>query len=71
MFKYSTRNVAPGRYFVHARAVSEAGEAAPRPAAWDAGARAILRREAESANAPAELQPCQRTADFVLRFPAK
>ncbi|HWW76071.1 MAG TPA: hypothetical protein VNZ44_11765, partial [Pyrinomonadaceae bacterium] len=65
------RNVAPGRYFVLARAVAEAGDAPQRPAAWDTEARAGLRREAEAAKTPAELLPCQRTADFVLRFPPK
>ena len=65
------RNVAPGRYLVLARAVAEAGDATPRPAAWDAEGRAGLRREAEAAKTPVELLPCQRTADFVLRFPPK
>jgi protocatechuate 3,4-dioxygenase beta subunit len=66
---FAFRNVAPGRYLVLARAEAEAGDAATRPAAWDADRRALLRREAEGANTPAELQPCQRTADFTLRFP--
>jgi protocatechuate 3,4-dioxygenase beta subunit len=68
---FSFKNVAPGRYFVLARAVAEAGDAPRRPAAWDTEARAGLRREAEAAKTPAELLPCQRTADFVLRFPPK
>ena len=64
------KNLAPGRYFVVARPfVVEAGERDPRPAAFDASARALLRREAESANVTVELQPCQRTTDYVLRFP--
>ena len=69
---FSFKNLAPGRYLVLARPfVVEAGESAPRPAAWDTNTRALLRREAESANTTVELQPCQRTNDFVLRFPAK
>jgi hypothetical protein len=69
---FAFRNLAPGRYLVVARPfLVEAGESAPRPAALDATTRALLRREAESANTTVELQPCQRTADFVLRFPAK
>ncbi|MDT5296127.1 MAG: hypothetical protein QOJ76_3007, partial [Acidobacteriota bacterium] len=60
----------PGRYLVLARTSSDAdAAAAPRPAAWDADSRAKLRREAEAANTPAELQPCRRTTDFTLRFP--
>ena len=62
--------LAPGRYLAVARPfVVESGERAPRPAALDAKTRALLRREAESANTTVELKPCQRTADFVLRFP--
>ncbi|MBV8859014.1 MAG: carboxypeptidase regulatory-like domain-containing protein [Acidobacteria bacterium] len=67
---FAFKNLAPGRYLVLARPfVAEPGESAPRPAALDTAARANLRREAESANTIVELQPCQRTADFVLRFP--
>jgi hypothetical protein len=66
---FSFKNLAPGRYLLVALADADAGERASRPAAWDADARARLRREAESANTPVELQPCQRTSDFTLRFP--
>ena len=68
---FSFRNLAPGRYLLLARAEPPAADPAPRAAAWDADSRARLRREAESAETPVELQPCQRTADFVLRFPSK
>lgn len=69
---FAFKNLAPGRYLVLTRPfVVETGESTPRPAALDAGTRAILRREAESANTTVDLQPCQRTTDFVLRFPAK
>ena len=64
------KNLAPGRYLVLARPfIIEAGESAPRPAALDTNTRALLRREAESANTSVDLQPCQRTNDFVIRFP--
>jgi hypothetical protein len=66
---FSFRNVAPGRYLLLARAEAEAPDAARRPAARDADTRARLRREAEAAAAPVELQPCQRTSDFALRYP--
>jgi hypothetical protein len=67
---FSFKHLAPGRYLVLVRPfVVEAGESAPRPAALDAGTRAALRREAETANTAVELQPCQRTTDFALRFP--
>jgi hypothetical protein len=66
---FAFKNLAPGRYLVLARVEADVSEAAPRPAAWDTDARTRLRHEAEAANTPAELQPCQRTTDFVLRFP--
>ena len=66
---FSFKNLAPGRYRVLARAAADAFDAAPRPAAWDADARAALRREAEAAGHAVELQPCQRTTNYVLRPP--
>jgi hypothetical protein len=67
---FAFKHLAPGRYLVVARPFAlAAGEREPRPAALDAAARALLRREAESANTTVELQPCQRANDFVLRFP--
>lgn len=67
---FAFKNLAPGRYLVVARPFAlEAGEREPRPAALDAATRAALRREAEAASTTVELQPCQRTADFSLRFP--
>ncbi|HST52626.1 MAG TPA: carboxypeptidase-like regulatory domain-containing protein [Pyrinomonadaceae bacterium] len=68
---FSFKNLAPGRYFAFARAAADPNDASPRPASWDAVARAGLRRDAETANVTVELQPCQRTTDFALRFPAQ
>jgi hypothetical protein len=66
------KNLAPGRYLVLARPfIVEPGESTPRRAALAPATRAILRREAESANTTVDLQPCRRTSDFTLRFPAK
>lgn len=67
---FAFKNLAPGRYLVLVRPfIVDAGESDPRPAAFDTDKRALLRREAESANTTVELQPCQRTNDFVARFP--
>jgi protocatechuate 3,4-dioxygenase beta subunit len=66
---FSFKNLAPGRYLVLARVAADREDAVPRPAAWDTDSRAKLRREAEAAAVNAELQPCQRTNDFTLRFP--
>lgn len=70
---FSFTNLAPGRYFLIARPADRevAGDAAPRPLAWDAGTRAQLRLEAEAAGVSLELAPCQHVADFVLRYQAK
>lgn len=67
---FAFKNLAPGRYLVVARPfLVEAGESGPRPAAFDTDKRALLRREAESTSTTVELKPCQRTNDFVIRFP--
>ncbi|MET0626759.1 MAG: carboxypeptidase-like regulatory domain-containing protein [Pyrinomonadaceae bacterium] len=66
---FSFKNLAPGRYLLLARAEAENPDAPSRPAAFDAETRARLRREAEAANVTVELQPCQRTSDYALKFP--
>ena len=68
---FSLKNLAPGRYLVLARTTEDANDAPPRPASWDADSRARLRRDAEAANISIELQPCQRTTDFNVRFAPK
>jgi hypothetical protein len=66
---FTFKSIPPGRYLVVARPAPEPNADAPaRPAHWDADSRARLRRDAEAANAPVELQPCQRTNDFILRI---
>lgn len=68
---FAFRNLAPGRYQLLARPVPEAelrGPARRRHAAWDAAARADLRREAEAAKNTLALTPCQRAEDFTLRL---
>jgi hypothetical protein len=69
---FTVTNLAPGKYWLLARPISddETTAIAPRPAAWDNTERAKLRREAEAAKVELELQPCQRVNDFALRFAA-
>lgn len=72
---FAFANLAPGRYWLvalpeFADAVNSPDNT-PRPLALDPAARARLRREAETANAPVALAPCQRVADFVLPYPAR
>jgi protocatechuate 3,4-dioxygenase beta subunit len=66
---FSFKNLPPGRYLLLARPAADPTDAVPRPAAWDADTRAKLRAEAEAAGTTVELQPCQRTTDFTIRFP--
>jgi hypothetical protein len=63
-------NLAPGRYFVLARAVpdSESGDKSLRPGAWEPAARKKLRQEAEAANLAIELKPCQPITGYALRL---
>ena len=67
---FNFSNLAPGKYWLLARPIpdSEPNDKPIRPAAWDAAERAKLRREAEAANVPIELKPCQRVSDYVLHY---
>ncbi|HYG79705.1 MAG TPA: carboxypeptidase-like regulatory domain-containing protein [Pyrinomonadaceae bacterium] len=66
---FSLTNLAPGRYKLLVRTATETELTSVRPLAWDAATRARLRREAEAPAASAiELKPCQRVADYELRY---
>ncbi|HXG93796.1 MAG TPA: carboxypeptidase-like regulatory domain-containing protein [Blastocatellia bacterium] len=65
---FALNNVAPGRYLILARAISDKDKDGARPLARDPLARMNLRREAEAANLSIELQPCQRVSDFTVRY---
>ena len=63
-------NVAPGRYWLLARQLpeEESKKRLVRPQAWNAAARAGLRREAAASNVAIDLKPCQRIADYQFRY---
>ena len=67
---FSFSHIAPGKYWLLARTVpeDESIEQPPNPIAWDAAARAKLRREAEAVQQPLELTACQRAKDFIVKF---
>lgn len=67
---FKLTNLPPGRYmlFTRQRTEEEAKQRSPRPMAWNATARAGLHRLAQAANTTLELKPCQRIADYRLRF---
>jgi hypothetical protein len=70
--RFTLAHLAPGRYWLLARAeTGKENESDERPpAALDANERERLRREAGSAGAKIDLQPCQRLADYVLNYGA-
>jgi hypothetical protein len=67
---FTFTNLAPGQYWLVARAVpeEESEEKPAKPLAWNADARLKLRRDAETANNAISLPPCQRVKDHVLAF---
>jgi hypothetical protein len=67
---FALNNVAPGRYWLIARAMSdtEPADGTVAPVAWDANERLKLRKEAEALKVEIELTPCQRVAEQIIRF---
>jgi hypothetical protein len=67
---FALTNVAPGRYRLIARELSEveANEKSPRRLSWSLTSRATLRRDAEASNILLDLKPCQRVVDYELRY---
>jgi hypothetical protein len=67
---FKLANVAPGRYWLLARQLPEedSKQRLPRPQAWNASARAGLRREAVVSNVAIDLKPCQRITDYQFRY---
>ncbi|MBO0862824.1 MAG: carboxypeptidase regulatory-like domain-containing protein [Chloracidobacterium sp.] len=65
---FSFSNIAPGKYWLIARAIpdDEPIDAASMPVALDANERAKLRKEAEAMKIEVELKPCQRVVDQVV-----
>jgi hypothetical protein len=67
---FEFNHIAPGKYLLIARQVSEkdANDDLARQLAWDAIERAKLRREAAAAKTEIELKPCQRLKEHILRW---
>ena len=66
---FSLSNIAPGKYWLVARAApdDEPSDGPPPPAAWDAVERAKLRKEAEAMKVEIELKPCQRVMGQIVK----
>jgi carboxypeptidase family protein len=67
---FEFKHVAPGKYLLSARQVSEkeTSDDQARQLAWDAIERAKLRREAAAAKNEIELKVCERVKEHVLRW---
>ncbi len=67
---FAFKNLAPGKYWLLARAVPDPDSAdhPALPVAWDDAERAKLRKEAEAKKNEVELKPCQRVANRELVF---
>jgi len=67
---FSLSNIAPGKYWLIARAApdEEMSDNSPAPIAWDANERAKLHNDAMAAKNEIKLQPCGRIKYYVLRF---
>ena len=67
---FAFNNIAPGRYWLIARAMPEDEpiDLPPTPIAWDANERTKLRREAEALKIEVELKPCQRVTEQIVKF---
>ena len=67
---FALTNLAPGKYWIVGREVSEPeqAEADHKPLAWDAGARTALRFEGDALKKVIELMQCQLVSDYRLRY---
>ncbi len=65
---FEFKHLAPGKYRLLARSITDTEKDNSRPAAFDATERLKLRKDAEAANNELELKPCQRVKDHVLRW---
>jgi len=70
---FTFRNLAPGKYWLSARAVpgDEPSDPPALPSAWDANERAKLRKEAEAMKVEVELKACQRVSDQMIKYSFK
>ena len=68
---FALTNLAPGKYWLIAKPVAavEPTDRAARPLAWDAAARAALRKAAEAGQQTVELGSCMRISEYKLRAP--
>jgi hypothetical protein len=67
---FSLSNIAPGKYWLVARAApdDELIDRQPAPVALDAKERTKLRKDSEAMKMEVELKPCQRVTDRLIKY---
>lgn len=65
---FAFTNLAPGKYWLVAREVSDQEDPDHKPSGWDAGSRMALRFEGEASKQIVEFSRCQRVTDFVVSY---
>lgn len=65
---FDFKHIAPGKYRLLARSISETEKDNSRPAAFDSTERLKLKKEAEAAPNEFELTSCQRVTNHALKF---
>jgi len=68
---FAFNHVAPGKYLLMARALSDESPnelSDATPVAWDDAERLKLRRAAEALNIAVEFKPCRRIKDYDLKY---
>jgi hypothetical protein len=68
---FELKHLAPGKYLLLAREISDGVDDQYSTVSWDQVKRAKLRREAQVLGQKLELKPCQQINDFTLRFSAE
>jgi hypothetical protein len=69
--RFELKHLAPGKYFLVARKISEKDLRKFRLTAWDHLERAKLRREAQAQKRQIELGTCQQVTDYLLDISEK
>lgn len=67
---FEFKNLAPGKYWLIARAVPdvEPADLSALPPAWNDAERSRLRREAEAGKTAIELKACESATGKILQF---
>lgn len=65
---FAFTSLAPGKYWIVAREISDQEDPDHKPLAWESASRVALRFEGEASKQTVELSRCQRASDFVVSY---